>query len=251
MISIVMGYHNRLRQLEFTLETINQTKFKNYEVIVVDDFSKDSQNPELLKNKYPEIPLRIFNMKDFYENKTYYNPCIPYNLGFSKIRGDKVIIQNPECCHIGDVISFTENNLTDSNCLSFHCYSANQQETVKIHNHQKISFCNRWYNHRILRPEAFHFATSMTTKNLKKLNGFDERFSQGYAYDDAEFVFRIKNAMEINFVNSPYVIHQHHSKESIPDKGAKARVNCELWNKIKKEEPNLVRAWNDGKNIIK
>lgn len=256
MISIVMAYYNRLQQLDYTLQTINQSQYKDYEVIVVNDFSEESQNPKELKIKYPDINLRIFDMKDLYPTKSYTNPCIPYNIGFSKIRGDKVIIQNPECCHIGDIISFTENNLTDSNCFSFHCYAANPDETLKIQKQERISFENEWYNHRTRRPAAYHFATSITRQNLKTLNGFDERFSLGIGYDDDEFVFRLKKIVSVNFVETPYVIHQFHkggSKYHRISSECKPKIekNSILFKKIKEEESNLVRAWNDGKNIIK
>jgi len=113
MISIVMAFHNRLPLLEYTLSTFNKSSNKDFEVVIVDDYSSQEHSLDNIKNKYSNININIINMRDIYKEKIYYNPCIPFNVGFRKSKGDCIIIQNPECCHVGDVISHVEHNLTN------------------------------------------------------------------------------------------------------------------------------------------
>lgn len=213
-----MSYYNRLRQFDFTLNTISKSRYTGpYEIIVVDDFSDSDHNPQLLLEKYSSLPIQIFKMQDIVQHRWYSNPCIPYNVAFRKSQGQIVIIQNPECCHIGDVLSHCSEHITDQNYLSYHCWSCTKDDLIKLHNDQALDYVPKpkalWYNHREHRPESYHFCTAITRHNLKKLNGFDERFATGFSYDDNEFVQRVRNLnLNIEFVDDPHVIHQPHPK---------------------------------------
>ena len=252
MISVVMGYVNRYAQLNRTLKSMQDSACKDFEVIVVNDRCTKTPLVDNLINEYPDIKIRILQMSD-YEYKGYHNPCVVYNVGFSEAQGDKIIIQNPECMHLGDVLSYTEQNLTDENYLSFHCYAGSPQDMKTLDRGEIIKYKNNpvsrggcWYNHEMHRPKNFHFTTAISRKNLAKLNGFDERFAVGYACDDGEFAFRVKNLLPVKYVASPMVIHQYHAKGN-----PTGPHNKNLLAKIKKSEPNGIRAYNSGKDIIK
>lgn len=257
-----MSHYNRIELLDFTLKTISQSQHNDYEVIVVDDFSNKSNDPETLKSKYTDVDLHIIKMEDSHKIKDYTNPCIPYNIGFGQARGDKIIIQNPECCHMGDVISYTERNLTNDEYLSFHCYASTQDDLIKIHQGEPITFNNLkkpgvengiWYNHEKYRKFSFHFTTAITRTNLIKLNGFDERFASGVACDDVEFIHRVKLSIPtIKFVHDPYTIHQYHPKiyYNIPNQAELHTNNKNLLKQIQKHEATNIRAHNNGKTII-
>lgn len=216
MISIVMAYYNRLPQLKYTLKTFEKSSCKNFEVVIVDDYSFKDHSINQLPREYPSLNLKIINMQDISSKKTYIGPSIPYNVGFQKSQGDKIIIQNPECCHMGDVISYAENNLHDNLYLSFHCFASGKRELDQLHrtNFLDVNTSNgRWYNHIVHRPVSYHFTTALTRKDLIELNGFDERYAQGINFDDDEFIERIKKkGLEIKFVEEPWVIHQYHGK---------------------------------------
>ncbi len=223
MISIVMAYKNRLPHLLYTLETIRYTKSTNFEIIIVDDFSDQEHDPTIGKMRYPQLPITVIKMSDLYKEKSYHNPCVVYNVGFRYTSGDKIIIQNPECCHIGDIISYVENNLNIGDYFSFNCYSTNEQETNVMRGGNGITFNNigavdpnvsAWYNHPTYRPVMYHFMSAITRVDLKELNGFDERFSDGVSYDDDEFVLRIKRKnLNIRFIESPLAVHQYHTSQ--------------------------------------
>jgi GT2 family glycosyltransferase len=216
MISIVMAYYNRLPQLRFTLQTFQRSCLQDFEVVIVDDYSFDNHSIDSLPREFPSLNIQLIKMKEISAKKTYVGPSIPYNVGFKKSIGDKIIIQNPECCHMGDVISYTDHNLKDGLYLSFHCFATGKREVETLHSAGKIDIersNGRWYNHRDHRPKSYHFTTAITRKNLVELNGFDERYAQGFNYDDDEFIERIKKkGLEIKFVEDPWVIHQYHGK---------------------------------------
>jgi GT2 family glycosyltransferase len=216
MISIVMAYYNRLELLRHTLKTFTQSQETDFEVVIVDDFSNLKNSLDTIPNEFPLLNIKIIKMADR-GSKTWVNPCVPYNVGFRESVGDKIIIQNPECCHVGDVISYVNQTLTDDNYLTFHCWACNKDDVRILHQGGNIdvggtkSSKTKWYNHAVHRPVGYHFTSAITKKNLSELNGFDEEFALGHNYDDDEFLQRIKNKkLNITFVESPYVIHQWH-----------------------------------------
>lgn len=216
MISIVMSYYNRMEQLRYTLKTIADSVVTDCEIVIVDDFSDPAQHLNNLPAEFPGLNFNLIDMRAKYGTKTWCNPCVPYNEGFRASRGDKIIIQNPECCHIGDVLAYTENNLVDGTYLSFHAYACTKQDTQVLHETGKCPMFShkkaRWYNHATERPVAFHFCNAITRNDLIQTNGFDERFSQGFNWDDAELLFRIKKICQVKFVEDPWVVHQYHQK---------------------------------------
>lgn len=252
MISIVMSYYNRIGLLEHTLSTFTKSEHTDFEVIVVDDFSDIAHSLTHINNKFPTLNIKVIHMSSVVASKSYANPCVPYNVGFRNATGNKIIIQNPECCHEGDVIRYVENHLTDNNCLSFHCYASTAQQLEVLRNGGKIDCSNNpisydggcWYNHREHRPCAYHFTTAISRSNLAELNGFDERFANGRDYDDDEFVTRIKRkGLDIQFVEDPFVIHQYHGKSIRDKKKAKVTVsNKDLFASIQHE--TIIRANN-------
>jgi hypothetical protein len=141
-------------------------------------------------------------------------------MGMREATGDLVILQSPECYHVGDVIAYAINNIRPNLYLSFGCYAINKEETVdflkginpKIGNYIIKETKNGWYNHSQHRPKAYHFCSAILRKDLDIIGGFDERYARGWAFDDDDFIRRIKaSGMNVNIVDNPFVIHQFHS----------------------------------------
>jgi GT2 family glycosyltransferase len=211
-----MAYYNRLPQLRYTLKTIEKSLSKNFEIVIVDDYSSKEHSIDSIPSEFKSLNFKIIKMQNLNSKKAYVGPSIPYNVGFRASEGDKIIIQNPECCHMGDIISYTSTHLTDNVYLSFHCFASGKRELDRLYktNHLDVSTSvGRWYNHSIHRPASYHFTTAIARKNLIELNGFDERYAAGFNYDDDEFIQRIKKKeLQIQFVEDPWVIHQYHGK---------------------------------------
>ena len=229
-VSIVMAYVNRKAQIDFTLRTLCQSEHKDFDVIVVDDVSSTDQQLDNLAEEYSsQFPIKLIKIRP--EEKWHSNPCIPYNIGFREAKGDIILIQNPECCLRGDVISASL-NIDENTYLVFQTYGASQELTNKLHLlpdndlFNGIDFCLNpkvvqqnwalnlgWYCHHIYRPFPWHFATAITRNNLRKLRGFDERYAIGIQFDDDEFLERIiRLGLTIKFVvdENLYAVHQWH-----------------------------------------
>jgi len=224
MISIVTAYYNRKKLFIRTLESIARSSLiQDIEVIAVDDGSKEEERLEDLVSIFPFLRVKRLEPK----NKWYSNSCIPFNIGFMMAKGDKIIIQNPECLHHNDIIKYTNENLSSNEYLSFGCYSLDKYTTDNLDEilTQKDIISNiihegplsikydgdlGWYNHSLHRPVGFHFCTAITKDNLSYLGGFDERLSLGIAYDDDDLLKRIKSVLKVVFVDSHIVLHQNH-----------------------------------------
>lgn len=216
-----MAYVNRLKQTKHTLRSISDSKIKDIEIILVDDFSDDTQRARILLEEFSHLNIKLIDHKDHVISKNHNNPCLAYNIGFRYATGDKIIIQNPECYHNGDILDYVEKNLHTGSYLVFHCYSLDEQSTKNFYNNKHIEFNNQpteywdescWYSHDVFRPMAYHFTSAITREDLNKLGGFDSNFSKGIGFDDDEFLFRIKClGLNIQYVSDPIVIHQYHT----------------------------------------
>ena len=247
MISIVMSYYNRLAQLRYTLKTISRSQIKDIEIVIVNDFSAPEECPDCLVNEFPNLDIQIIHMQDQIAKKNYCNPCVPYNVGLRASRGDLVVVQNPECCHMGDVLAYVKENLLSGTYLSFHCWSCVKNETLVLQETDHLELIptkkSRWYNHETERPVAFHFCNAITRQDLICTNGFDERYALGHNWDDAEILYRIKKICQTQFVADPYVIHQYHHKSyAHPNNILPSQNNQDLYFEV--TVPGDVRAPN-------
>lgn len=222
-ISIVMSYYNRRIHLINTLNSIMNQHYDNLEIIIVNDNSSDEHNIDDMPHLFNKLDITVIKISK--KDKWWVNPSVPYNIGFAKVTGDVVIIQNPECLHIGELIKTVNREIEDNKYLVFGCYASNKKEFENISKGKKAfdviqPIKNRrlfntkdsaWYQHSKYRPALLHFCSAISKKDLDKLGGFDERFAYGIGRDDMEFVLRIKRMnMNIVMIDNPFVLHQHH-----------------------------------------
>jgi glycosyltransferase involved in cell wall biosynthesis len=205
-ITIVMTYWNRQRLLDKTLYSYTLSKSRDFKVLIIDNNSDEDI-------KLPALPFEV----EIIKLKNGYDYISAHNMGFvHALKSDPeiIIITHSECYHQGDVISYAK-RVRDNSYISFGCYSLSEgqePETVKI-NERGNTFDgdSAWYNHPIYRPAKHHFCSAITAKNLKLLNGFDERFSGGVAYDDDYFIEQITRlGLRIEETTYPFVFHQWH-----------------------------------------
>ncbi len=71
-----------------------------------------------------------------------------------------------------------------------------------------------WGNHPIYDPVAFHYCAAITTSNLRKINGFEERLYAGVSFEDDYLVRQIRNlGLKIEITEYPFVAHQWHTSK--------------------------------------
>jgi len=231
---------------------------KDFEYIVVDDASSPVHRLEDLLPEFPFLKLKRVDP----HNKFYLNPCIPYNMGIAEATGEFIILQSPECLHMGDILSYVGNNISINKYFVFSCYSLDEQKTKAL---QSVDFnadpftlytailntigglstnsCessagryNTWFAHSKYRPCMFNFLVALTAKDMKELGGFNEVFYDGHSYDDTEFSERVlKKKMEVVMIDEPYCLHQYHPSvlSNIPNFAARLEKNRFLYEKCK------------------
>ena len=250
-ITIVLTYYNRKKQLANTLRSIARYGH-DVNIIIINDGSTDGEDIYCFEtDKISAITL---------ENKTWINPCIPFNIGFSLVNTDIVIIQNAECLHIGDIVGHALANSRDGSYLSYSAFYTNKEVSEKFNtsdnpddivkpymNTNEIGggITNGWYNHATYRPEAYHFCSAITKNDLYRIGGFDERYAKGSAYDDDDFILRIKRAgIVVSFVYSPFVVHQWHEPFYAGDIPTMMAINYILFDRSVKSGIYDVKPFN-------
>lgn len=238
-IGIVMPYFNRQFQLNKTIETINNQNYKNLFVVIVDDNSDD----EII---LPDCNFKVKIIR-IGDEKQWTNPEPAYNKGIDFLLkntdSEILIIQNPECYHVGNVLDFTANNVTKENYITFGCYSIDKNNTFNTNfnvvdfintlgNNKavQVDFTNGWYNHSIHRPVGYEFCAAIHISNIIKLNGYDERLAFGCGYGDNYLLHRIK-LLGLNYyiIDSPFVVHQYHENSIKNNKTNLVNKNREIY----------------------
>ena len=212
-ISIVIAHYNRFHLLYNTLTSIyNKHNHKDIQIVVVDDGSKILTD----KEKIFEFPIDYIQLP---ESKWYSNPCIPYNIGIEYSCGDIVIIQNPECYHLDDVITHAINNLKMDNYFAYSCYSLPKEiDAITIISRTQLKNriarydgCEGWYCHSNFRNFPAHFCSAIYRKNLDLIKNFSREYAYGIGYDDNDLILKLNKAnINIDIINDISVLHQHH-----------------------------------------
>jgi glycosyltransferase involved in cell wall biosynthesis len=224
MITILMSYINRPESLKWTLKSFLKYDPRDFNVVIIDDNSKEPI-------KLPDLPYKVRVIRFTNEPWVHIYTAL-LNMGFMYALDedpDIILMQHSECYHQGDVLSKAK-QVTDETYISFGCYALGRDETPE--NYEIIDRpCTMegersWYNHPVYRPVGYNFCSAITAKNLIKLNGFDERFKEGCAYEDNYFLHQIAMlGLKVEVTAEPFVFHQYHSTAWDPNKwGINQRV---------------------------
>lgn len=276
--SIALAYHNRKNQIINTLNQFEKLYINkyNFEVIIVDDNSDiEEQLYDIIKNYSYSIIYKYIN-KD--EKADDINPCIVYNKAFSLCNNEIIIIQNPECIHITNILDclskldFKDNYYTIPVITSL-SFETNDKiyEFIKNNNNKEeiipyleninlnsgidwFKYTKGWYNHHIYRNDHFHFCTVINRTNLDKLSGFDENYSKDLWYDDNEFIFRINKFLNINMLNDQLAIHLYHENSSLVQSNDWQKISIERnknrFDNLKNRGNDNIITWNNENKIM-
>lgn len=244
-IAVVMSYYERFPQLMRTLETIRQTSVKDYQIVIVDDAS-----PSPLAMRGDD--LHVIRIEP--EQKTWRcqdpatNTGIKYALDVCN--AEIIIIQNPECFHVGDVLKYAAENTTEKDYITFAALNITKEQTFNPETDIQLLIRSTtaprtetmWYNHPLHRPCYYEFCAAIHRNNLIRMNGYDERFAEGIAFNDDYFFHRIKlMGLQLQIIPTPMVVHQWHDRSyRAKDEGKYVLRNRDLWEQLKRR--NEIRA---------
>jgi UDP-N-acetylglucosamine 2-epimerase len=194
-ISIVMTACNRSKQTYYSLESFARSSFKSIQVIIVDDSDTDPIRIEELTR----YPFYINFIKINKSKKDWSNPCVNYNIGFEFVKGNQVVIQNAEVCHVGDVLQYIHTNVDLNSYYVFDVIASYDYTTNEtIYNKDKLDISmfhenlwSSWYQKTNINNNKYHFLTAMNINVFKNIGGFSYDYAFGNAYDDNDFVLKI------------------------------------------------------------
>jgi glycosyltransferase involved in cell wall biosynthesis len=211
MVTILLTYYNRQAILNRTLQSFLKYDPKDFDVIVVDNGSD-------IPVEIPALPYRVTKVR--INHKKYGHQVYSYNIGFQEVKSDIVIFQGAEMYHYGNILERAK-LITDKEYISFGVYSLGQNETPEsfTFNNKCMTFDGEsaWYNHPVYRPVAYPFCSALTTGNIKKLNGLDERFLNCCGFEDNYFVHQTKMlGLKTIITTDPIALHQWHNPSGHP-----------------------------------
>lgn len=222
-IVVVMSVFDRQYQFDRTLNSIARSAAKDVELVVWDDCSTDRlQFPA--RFRYNIHPYRTEPEDKFWTTV----PAVPFNRGIQRaldLGADVIVLQSPECYHVGDVLADVERYAREGDYRTYACFSANKEQTEwssferedwrAISNNFPCEASSNadpgWFNHSVHRPCHLEFCAAVHRLDMILLNGYDERFADGVACGDCDLLRRVKNlGLDLRIVDDPFVVHQWH-----------------------------------------
>ncbi len=226
VVSVVVPTYRRPGQLRVCLEALaKQTLPGSWEVIVVDDGSSSDHIIQSHHLKRFSFSIKVIRVDP--GSKTWINPVIPFNLGISHARGEWIILQNPEVCHVGDVCAY----VAKADPRLYHVmrvWAMNKNSSIKDYrgviigkhgNPYKLAIARctpkrwkgRWYSTPKSPRRAYHFCVAIHRTALNRIGGFNPAMAKGIWYDDDEFLLRVRRVARVVFVGAPVMgVHQWH-----------------------------------------
>jgi hypothetical protein len=183
---------------------------------------KQFHNTKLAYDAMPEvkeflIPTRSFRevseylhennlMKDArlipYDHEKGFNPSKALNLGVKNASYDNIIITSPEVKPKTNVLE----QLTAHIGENIVCQVFDQNEEGE----EVMSLVNKSY--RSDTP-AMYFLAMFNKADIEVINGWDEDFMRGYAYEDNDFGARwVRAGLPFRVINEIQAVHQYHPR---------------------------------------
>ena len=198
-ISIVMTSANRSLQTLYTLETIGRSTYSDVQVILVDDSTTDPIHASQLAM----YPFTIDFIRIKRDAKIWGNPCVNYNIGFKFVEGGKVVIQNAEVCHVGNVVQYVHDSVDEKSYVVFDVASLEgflQNEviysksvlTTDVYSENSLYGGFKWYQSVAYRNNRYHFLSAMSRSTFDQIGGFSYDYTIGNGYDDDDFILKIE-----------------------------------------------------------
>lgn len=91
LVSVILPVYNNAAFLEASLESLSKQSYKKFEIVAIDDFSKDSswQILRLFKKRKKKLSIRMFR------NKKHYDLAVTLNRAIRRARGPFVAFASP------------------------------------------------------------------------------------------------------------------------------------------------------------
>jgi len=248
MISICVHSTNRGKYLNKFLKSLTQQTTKDFEVVIVDNMSRD--NTDEVIQKYKDR-LNINHIKFKFKRVSNLNP-IAYNLAVENAKYDKIILT------VSDVI-FELNNVENAIKLfdkkkviygrALEVNDSTVTAGIRRFDIEKYPELNEFTNNPEGKayfkvhekyPQPVFYIAVLSKELYQSIGGMDERFIDCIASSDVDLGQRLNFVSQTEYTGKLFVYHQKHPTKKIDEK---------KWNDgIKLRNENLKKA---GKGNVK
>jgi glycosyltransferase involved in cell wall biosynthesis len=238
-VSIVIVCYNYAKYVEFSIKSIIKQEYKNWELIIVNDNSKDSTK-EIL-DKYKSKKIKIINLKK------NIGPYRATNLAFKKITGKYVaILDSDDYSHpkrLNAQVKELEKNPEVG--LVFTKYLRIDEKNKIIKNIKgKESISERDFNKIFPCQNLGCNSSAMFRRNfINELIFYNKNFIYSYDYN---FYLKIFKVSKIKYINKFYTFYRVHSNQRTQSKKLKKIICSE---NLKHLEWSKAHGFINKKNI--
>ena len=182
-VSVISPIHNREKYLLRFINSIQNQKFSNFEIIFIDDFSKD--NSIIIIEDFQKKDLRIHLLK----NKKNKGTFISRNIGVLNSKGEYLILPDPDDIISKDIINVSYNLAKRNNyeMIRFNIYIGNERLFLE-------NIVNKLEERPIYQPEL----STYLFYGLGYLQQIDFNLSN-------KFIQRISYIKALNYLNKYYL----------------------------------------------
>ncbi|MCD6478164.1 MAG: glycosyltransferase [Candidatus Aenigmarchaeota archaeon] len=202
-VSVIIPAYNAEKTIGKTLEALLNQTYKDYEVIVVDDGSKDRTSEIMKKYMKKSKKIKLIKQKNA-------GPAAARNNGAKHSKGDVLIFTDSDCV--------PEKNFIEEMVKPIKGDVAGVQGRYKILNKEKIiaRFVQYEIEERYERMKKFKYidfigtyAAAYRRDVFMKLGGFDTSFRKASG-EDPEFSFRVESAGYKMVFNPKAIVYHPH-----------------------------------------
>lgn len=225
-LSIIIPSFNRAQLLRRGLQSwTRQIISCSYEILVLNDYLPNDGTEEICKEFKDKLNIKYFftGQRNTPGDIKWRAPGFVYNIGVKQARGKYIILSSPEIYLIeNDIIIQTLKSLFEKpkTLVIPHGSDDNNREYLTILESGKeieIEEYNKFYH--ALRTQM-PFFMGMKRKDFISIGGYDEDFI-GFAYDDCDFVERLKADNYEYYQIFSHIIHLYHSRKKCDRIGLK------------------------------
>lgn len=155
-----------------------------------------------------------------YDHERGFNPAKALNIGVRESKYDQIIVSSPEVKPKTNVLEQLS-ELIGSNVI---CRVWDENEENKI----SSSLVHNGYRDD---TPAMYFLAMFNKADIEAINGWDEDFMKGYAYEDNDFGARwVRAGLPFNVREDIEAIHQYHPRSETIRGGASTNFEKMNWN---------------------
>jgi len=129
--------------------------------------------------------------------------------------GEFVIMTNPECAHVTDILSGFDEELAKNKNVYVVAACANGGVQTKVpDSFEGFTYAqSKWYQHSVHYNRCLNWCTVLSKENYIKVGGFNEEFDNGLGRADVQFAKMVRKAVPFVLRDDLICVHQAHSRE--------------------------------------